>query len=490
MILQIIFWVFIAVTLFTYFGYGILAKLMSGTKFFHKKIFQPANKKESVIVPEEGYLPKVTLVISAFAEGRKIIREKIANTLMLNYPKNKLEIFFAVAIDTKNKTDETLDEYLNHFLNKRVPTGLNPVTEELISRFSRFETNEEFNDNELGEIISLLENVKVNSSEIDLDYKARLEAYTLENQRQRDLNWFITKDLERKGKISQVNRTIKKATGDIVVFSDANSMFNEDAILNIIRHFTDSQVGCVAGEKRIKKSDLSTSGDGEGLYWKYESFLKKTDSELYSTMGAAGEIFAVRRDLLQQGVPENAVIEDFVLSMKLVENGYRIVYEPNAYAEEDPTIKVQDEYKRRTRIAAGGFQSIVMLKHLLNPFKFRIVSFQFVSHRVLRWAVVPFLLPLIFVINLFLLAHPIYSAVFGFQVMFYLIAAAGYLLEKRGKKIKLFNISYVFLMMNVSAYAGLKRYLTKTQTVLWEKAKRLNSDTPEPGSGSTTQISN
>lgn len=487
MILEIIFWIFIGVTLFTYFGYGILAWIMSNTNLFQNKLFYPRNRKESVIVPEEGFMPKVTLVISAFAEGRKTIRDKIANTLMLNYPKDKLEIFFAVAIDKKNKTDETLDEYLLHFMNMRVPTGLKPVTEELISRFGCFDANEDFNDNELDEIISLLENVKVNSEEIDLDYKSRLEDYNFQNQTHRDLNWFITKDLDRKGKISQVNRTIKKATGDIVVFSDANSMFNEDAVLNIVRHFTDSQVGCVAGEKRIKKSDYSTSGEGEGLYWKYESYLKKTDSKLYSTMGAAGEIFAVRRDLLQKGIPENAIIEDFVLSMKLVEEGYRIVYEPNAFAEEYPTVDIKDEYKRRTRIAAGGFQSIVILKRLLNPFRYRMVSFQFISHRVLRWAVVPFLLPVIFVINLFLLALPVYPLIFVMQILFYLFAIAGFVLENRGKKIKLFNISYVFLIMNVSAYAGFKRFLTKTQTVLWEKAKRLNSEKPNIESDSITQ---
>jgi cellulose synthase/poly-beta-1,6-N-acetylglucosamine synthase-like glycosyltransferase len=345
----------------------------------------------------------------------------------------------------------------------------------LLTHFSFLEKKNDLNNETLDEIISQFDKVKADSSEIDMNYKEYLDNYSSDYRSKRDLNWFITKDIERKGKISQVNRTIKKATGDIVVFSDANSMFNEDSILNLIWHFRDPQVGCVAGEKRIKKSKDSTSGDGEGLYWKYESFLKKMDSDLYSAMGAAGEIYAVRKELLDQGVPQNAIIEDFILSMKLIEDGYRIVYEPNAYAEEEPTYGIKEEYKRRARIAAGGFQSILILWKLLNPFVYRIVTFQYLSHRVLRWAVVPFLLPLVFIINAFLLHNGIYLVTFSLQVLFYVFAFIGYILELYHKKIKLFNIPLVFMMMNVAAYSGLKRLITKKQTVLWEKSLRVNS---------------
>lgn len=475
MLIELLFWFFLIIIVYTYFGYGIVAFILTKIPFFKNKFFLPKNKKKSIVLEELEYLPKVTLIISAYSESRNVIREKIRNTILLNYPKDKLEVFFAVAIDKEKELDETLDEYYRYFLNLRVPTGLKSKTEELLSRFHAFSTIEQFNGSDLNKIIKLLENVRIDTSEIDLDYKNKLAMYHHDFSGKRELKWLITKDVERKGKISQVNRTIKKATGDIIVFSDANGMFNEDSIKNIVRHFVDSQVGCVAGEKRIKKNNSSTSGEGEGLYWKYESFLKKLDSNLYSTIGAAGEIFAVRRTLLDKDVPEDAIIEDFVLSMKLVENGYKIVYEPDAYAEEDPTLNIKDEFKRRARIAAGGFQSIIMLKKLFNLFSYRILSFQYISHRVLRWAVVPFILPLVFALNVFLSDYTFYQIILILQVVFYTLSLGGFLLELKNIKIKLFNIPFVFIMMNYSAYVGLKRFVTGKQSVIWDKALRVEN---------------
>jgi poly-beta-1,6-N-acetyl-D-glucosamine synthase len=475
MLIELLFWFFIIVIVYTYLGYGIVAFILTKIPFFKKKFFLPKNKKESVVLDEHEYLPKVTLIISAYSESRSVIREKIQNTILLNYPKSRLEVFFAVAIDKKKELDETLDEYYRYFLNLRVPTGLKSKTEELLTRFYNFNTIKHFKKSDLNKIINLLENVRINTSEIDLDYKNKLAMYNAKLSEKNDLKWQLTKDVERKGKISQVNRTIKKASGDIIVFSDANAMFNEDSIMNIVRHFVDSQVGCVAGEKRIKKNNSSTSGEGEGLYWKYESFLKKLDSKLYSTIGAAGEIFAVRRTLLDKDVPENAIIEDFVLSMKLVESGYKIVYEPEAFAEEEPTLNIKDEFKRRTRIAAGGFQSIIMLKKLFNFFAYRILSFQFISHRVLRWAVVPFILPLVFALNFILSTNTFYQILLILQILFYTLSLGGLLLELKNIKIKMLNIPFVFVMMNYSAYIGLKRFITGEQSVIWDKAVRVEN---------------
>ncbi|MBV6511513.1 MAG: hypothetical protein FMNOHCHN_00994 [Ignavibacteriaceae bacterium] len=470
MLYEIIFWSVFFVIVYTYAGYALAAVIIAKIPLFRKSFFLPRNRRESVVSQENPYEPKVTLIISAFAESREIIREKIRNTFALNYPKEKLEIYFAIALDKRGDTDETLDEYFRYFMESGVSTGLKSKTEELLSRFTILDAEGKPDIEALNRVIALLEAVEADTTQIDLDYKKQLEDMAAG----RDLRWFVTKDVERKGKISQVNRTVKKAIGEILVFSDANSMFNSDSIKNLVRHFADSQVGCVAGEKRIRKNENSSSGEGEGFYWKYESFLKKIDSQIYSTMGAAGEIYAVRRNLMERGVPENAIIEDFVLSMKLVEDGYRIVYEPEAYAEEDPTVTITDEYKRRARISAGGFQSIVLLRKLLNLFSYRMASFQYISHRVLRWAVVPFLLPALFILNLFLLDNPVYLVLMVLQVIFYLLGAGGYVLEKRHKKIRIFNIVYMFLMMNFSAYAGLKRFLSGKQSTLWEKAARVS----------------
>ncbi len=161
--------------------------------------------------------------------------------------------------------------------------------------------------------------------------------------------------------------------------------------------------------------------------------------------------------------------------MKVAEKGYRVIYEPEAYAEEEPTTDMKQEYIRRTRIAAGGFQAISILKPLFNIFKYRVLSFQYISHRVLRWAVVPFIIPLALILNIYLIKNSfsyVYFLTLLVQVSFYIFALLGYILETKKKKVKIFNIPYVLLLMNYSAYVGLKRYLTGEQKVIWERAKR------------------
>ena len=187
----------------------------------------------------------------------------------------------------------------------------------------------------------------------------------------------------RKGKIHAVNRVMKAVDTTIIVFSDANTLLNKQALRNIVRHYQDPTVGGVAGEKRIfKKEEDNASGAGEGIYWKYESFLKKKDAEVYSIVGAAGELFSVRTKLYQEPA-ENIIIEDFYLSMKIAASGYRFMYEPEAYAIETASANVDEEWKRKVRICAGGFQAMAKLAHVMNPFRYGILSFQYISHRVL-----------------------------------------------------------------------------------------------------------
>ena len=148
---------------------------------------------------------------------------------------------------------------------------------------------------------------------------------------------------ERKGKIHAVNRVIRQITSPIVVFSDANTILNQEALLKIARHYTDPKVGGVAGEKRIaSKEEDNAAGSGEGLYWKYESFLKMKDSEFNYIVGAAGELFSVRTELYEQPDP-TIIIEDFFLSLKIVSKGYRFLYEPEAYATETASHSVGEE---------------------------------------------------------------------------------------------------------------------------------------------------
>jgi cellulose synthase/poly-beta-1,6-N-acetylglucosamine synthase-like glycosyltransferase len=281
---------------------------------------------------------------------------------------------------------------------------------------------------------------------------------------------------QRQGKIMAVERAMSEVTGEIVVFTDANTLLNKEALKNIVRHFANEKVGVVSGEKRIlhRKAD-EAAGAGEGFYWQYESKLKKWDDELYSVMGAAGELFAIRARLYEP-IPKDSLIEDFYMSFKIVEKGYKIAYEPDAYAMEEPSASVKEELKRKIRIAAGGIQSIVRLIELLNPFKYGVITFQYVSHRVLRWTLAPLALPIIFFTNLLLLNQGVfYLGLMAAQIVFYLFALVGFLLEKKQIRFKLLFIPYYFCMMNYAVYAGFRRYLKGSQSVLWEKAARRNT---------------
>ncbi len=279
---------------------------------------------------------------------------------------------------------------------------------------------------------------------------------------------------ERKGKIHAVNRIMKMVKTPVVIFCDANTYLNKESVKNITRHYQDPKVGGVAGEKRIfKNEEDNASGAGEGMYWKYESFLKRKDSEVYSVVGAAGELFSVRTNLYEEP-SGNIIIEDFYISVRIAMNGYRFIYEPDAYATETASASVAEEWKRKVRISAGGFQAMLRLKSLLNPFKYGILSFQYVSHRVLRWTLAPLSLLLILLSNLVLafIGSPIYIVILALQIIFYAIAGLGFLLQDKKITIKGFFVPYYFVVMNLSVYAGFVRFLKGKQSVVWEKSKR------------------
>ncbi|MEM9680599.1 MAG: glycosyltransferase family 2 protein, partial [Bacteroidota bacterium] len=180
---------------------------------------------------------------------------------------------------------------------------------------------------------------------------------------------------ERKGKINAMNRVMPYVKTPLVVFSDANTALGEDSIMHIANCFNDEKVGCVSGEKRIvNKSSDAAAGAGEGLYWRYESTLKKWDAELYSAVGAAGELFAIRTELYNEVEPDT-ILDDFIISLRVAQKGYTIQYNPEAYAIETASENVKEELKRKIRISAGGIQSVIRLRSLLNIFKYGLLSF-------------------------------------------------------------------------------------------------------------------
>ncbi len=283
----------------------------------------------------------------------------------------------------------------------------------------------------------------------------------------------------RKGKMAAIDRVIPFVESEITVFTDANTLLNVESLRFINRHFSDKQVGGVAGEKKVittsKKQNKSTNQ--EGLYWKYESWLKQIDSNYYSVVGAAGELYAIRTSLYNYP-GDNVILDDFMVSMNICRKGYVFKYEPKAFATELPSENLKEEAKRKIRIGAGGIQSILQLKSLFRIWDTPKLSYLFISHRVLRWTIIPFLLIFIFIANAILFVQtttPACAFLFFAQLIFYCLGTMGYYFENIGRKYSITSIPYYFIFMNLSQLKGILRYLRGEQSGVWEKAKRMEA---------------
>ena len=390
--LKVIFWICLAIVVYTYVGYGVLLYMLLCVK---RLLCKP--QKEPVL-PNDNQLPDVTLMICAYNE-EDIIGEKMENIRQIDYPADRFCIMW-VTDGSNDRSNELLKEY----------------------------------------------------PEVTLVYSP-----------------------ERRGKAAAMQHGLRENKAEYVVFTDANTMLNTNAIREIIRQFMKPNVSCVSGEKRvIARVNGQVAAEGEGLYWKYESTLKRWDSELYSAMGAAGELFAVRMSHYRPA-PSNALLDDFMMSMLIVRDGHRIAYTSEAYAMEYGSADMHEESKRKRRIAAGGLQSIWWLRSLMNPFKHPMVSFLFVSHRVLRWSITPFALVALIPLNIALAlmnAGTVYTVISILQALFYAATLTGWLQARTGHKSKLFYIPYYFMFMNVNVFRGINYLSTHHQSGAWEKAKR------------------
>lgn len=282
---------------------------------------------------------------------------------------------------------------------------------------------------------------------------------------------------ERKGKVAAVNRAVAHSGNvEILVFSDANTILNKEALKRMVVYYSNPVVGGVSGEKKVEQMPGSIV-KGENLYWRYESELKKLDSAFHTVVGAAGELFSIRKALYSM-VPEQIILDDFYISLKVCEKNYLVKYEPEAYATEKPSFSMKDERTRKIRISAGAFQAMTYFRDLLNPVKYGRLSFQYLSRRVFRWVVCPLALPLILIYNVLLVVFKInpmvlYQIVLGVQVFFYVLAILGWLLKESGiGKSKFFYVPYYFSFMNLSVWFGFFRYINGRQSAIWEKANR------------------
>ncbi len=390
--MKIVFWIALFIVFYTYIGYGILLYIIIRLK----RLF--VGRPHESVLPADEELPTMTLMICAYNE-EDIVKEKMANTLALDYPKDKFRIMW-------------------------VTDGSNDHTNELLAAYP----------------------------EVDIVFSP-----------------------ERRGKTAALKHGLRELKTRYVAFTDANTMINTGALREIARLFSDPTVGCVSGEKRVaarKAGEMAS--EGEGLYWRYESTLKRWDSELYSAMGAAGELYAIDPQLCRE-VPDEALLDDFMLSMYVVQAGKRIAYTSDAYAREYGSANIYEESKRKRRIAAGGLQSIWWLRSMLNPLRQPLVTFQYVSHRVLRWSITPVAMVLLLIVNIALVAMgagTFYTVMLILQTLFYLMALAGWLTNRFGYKNKLLYTAYYFMFMNFNVFRGMAYLRSHGKSGAWEKAKR------------------
>ena len=284
-------------------------------------------------------------------------------------------------------------------------------------------------------------------------------------------------DDKRAGKFSAMKRAIHYVSTDTCIFTDANAMLNKASLKHIMIRFKNNKVGVVAGEKRIIEDDgLGGSTEGESAYWKYESIMKKMDCQFHTVVGAVGELFAIRTDLFQDN-NKDYILDDFMLSLNANLKGFKTAYAPEACAYEKASFSLYDEYKRKVRIASGGWESLIELS--LNPRLYinPKLLLQLISRRAMRWMIAPIALLLILVSNIFLVQqHWLYSILMILQLIFYSIAFIGYKYSDNKRIPSLLKIPFYFGFMHLAAFMGMIKYFKGNRTNLWEKVRRLDSE--------------
>lgn len=273
----------------------------------------------------------------------------------------------------------------------------------------------------------------------------------------------------RRGKTAALNRGVAAARGEILVFSDANNDFNPDALVALVQHFRDPAVGGVCGVKRIRDAADRQSSKGDGLYWRYESAIKQAEGRIGSITNADGEIFAMRRRLYRP-IEEHIINDDAEITFDIIQQGQRILYEPQAQSVEYASIHIEDDFFVKVRMVAGGFQTIARhWRRLLPPRSW--FAFAFLSHKVLRY-LMPLVLVALLLLCLLRANQPWGGGLLAAQAVFYGAAAVGYAMIRSGRIPGLTYVPFYFTAMNVAAFLGLVRFINGRQGTQWRKAQR------------------
>jgi len=377
---EFIFWITIGIIFYTYFGYPLL------TLFLSLFVNNPVSKSDIE--------PTVTFLITAYNE-EKSIRQKLENTLSLDYPPDKLEIMVA--------SDGSVDN-----------------TDNIVREFS-------------------------------------------------DKNVVLHRVEGRVGKTETQNQAVNAAKGDIVIFSDATTTYRNDAIRKIVRNYHDPSIGAVSGRYEYVNPTGAPVGLGIILFWKYENFIKSRQTRIKTITGCCGCIYSVLRSAYEP-LPRD-IISDLVEPLKILEKGYRIAFEPEAVAHEITEETVDEEFSMRVRVITRAMNGLMYVKSLLNPMKYPFVSFQLISHKVLRW-LIPFFLVIIFVSNAMILDNNFYKLLFLGQVVFYLSAFFAWVMEKYGRKFKLLFLPLYFCVVNIASLRAIFNLIKGRKMAVWETVRK------------------
>ncbi len=374
---EIVFGLNLTMLLYVYVGYPLLVYFVS--------FFRP------LPIKKDSFEPFVTVLITAYNE-EKDLREKLENTLRINYPPEKLEILVASDGST-DKTDE--------------------IAREFAAR-----------------------NVKLFRQE------------------------------GRKGKTFTQNKAVERAAGEIILFSDATTMYEPDVLRKMLPNFADESIGCVAGRLIYVDLSKSTVGKGARSYWNYETFIKQSESRACSLIGASGCLYAVRKANYQPMYPE--ACSDFLIATIVYRQNLRTVFEPDAICTEETNKRADREFQMRVRVIGQTFTDLWRNRRMLNPLHSGFYAVELVSHKVLRYAV-PIFLILILISSAVLAASATIFLLFLLaQILFYLTAFAGWLIERGGRNAGIFAIPLYFALANLASLVGFYKFLSGERYASWE----------------------
>jgi cellulose synthase/poly-beta-1,6-N-acetylglucosamine synthase-like glycosyltransferase len=269
----------------------------------------------------------------------------------------------------------------------------------------------------------------------------------------------------RKGKTAALNMAVPQAKGEIIIFSDANSMYDRSAIKKLVRHFQDPTIGFVTGKTKYVSRHGSSVTESTSLYNKLECLTKRLESRVGSCVGADGAIFAIRKELYK---PLQAYdINDFVIPLKIVEQGYRGILDDEAFCVEEMARNTQGEFNRQVRITSRTIRAIVNNKALLNPIKFPLFSFEVVSHKLMKF-ILPFFIITIFITNCLIITTGfLYYLILALQTCFYILACWGYIDEKTQNRKMLTSMAYTFSLVNLAIFIGWIKYFSGETYSTW-----------------------